>query len=266
MLLAFLITVAAGSATLVGALLALRPKMLRRSTMAVSLGFAAGAMILVAFMVMLPTSIEGLETGYGDSALTIAYAAFFGGIALMVLIDKLLPNRMNPSEREGKEHLLDDGLSQLDIQKLRRSGVLIAIAMVLHNVPEGLITFMGAAESPGLGISLAVAIALHNIPEGVAIAAPIYMATRSKKRALLYTGLASLAEPIGALLGFWLLSAALPVPAFDLVLAAVAGLMVFVCLDELLPAAKRYATSEHQAIYGVIAGMATMAISLLLFV
>lgn len=264
MLTAFLLTFAAGSATILGALAALHPKMIKRPAMAVALGFAAGAMLFVSFAEMLPASIAELRPVYGDTAALVAYGAFFVGLLSMLLIDTFLPKRVNPSEREGMETKVNSGLSKLELKKLRRSGLLIAVAVGLHNFPEGLITFMSAIESPALGISLALAIALHNIPEGIAIAAPMYAATGNKKRAFIYASLSGLAEPVGALLGFILLGALLPASLFGIILAAVGGVMVFICLDELLPAARRYGTSEHQAIYGVIGGMLLMALSLVL--
>lgn len=265
MLTAFLLTLAAGSATIIGALAALHPAMVRRPVMSVALGFAAGAMLFVSFVEMIPASIAELQADHGTNANLIAYGAFFAGLLLMLLIDKLLPNRINPSEREGKENTKDDGLSKTDLKKLRRGGLLIALAIALHNFPEGLITFMSALENPALGVSLALAIAIHNIPEGIAIAAPLRAATGDKRRAFVYAALSGLAEPVGALIGIVLLGVTLPASTFGIILAAVGGIMVFICLDELLPAARRYGSHGHQAIYGTIAGMGVMALSLVLF-
>lgn len=264
MLIAFLLALAAGSATVIGALAALHPKMIQRPAMAVALGFAAGAMLFVSFAEMLPASLNELRPLYGNGAMLVTYSAFFAGLLSMLLVDKLLPKSVNPSEREGMENTTNDGLSKLELNKLRRSGLLIAVAIGLHNLPEGLITFMSAIESPALGVSLALAIAIHNIPEGIAVAAPIYAATGNKKRAFTYASLSGLAEPLGAFIGFWLIGAMLPASMFGIILAAVGGIMVFICLDELLPAARRYGTREHQATYGVIGGMLVMAISLVL--
>ena len=264
MLIALLLTFAAGSATILGALAALHPKMIQRPAMAVALGFAAGAMIFVSFAEMLPASLDELQPIFGENATLVTYGSFFAGLLLMLLVDKFLPKRVNPSEREGMETKANSGLSKLDLKKLRRSGLLIAVVVGLHNFPEGLITFMSAVENPALGVGLALAIAIHNIPEGIAIAAPIYAATGNKKQAFIYASLSGLAEPVGALIGVLLLGAALPASMFGIILAAVGGIMVFICLDELLPAARRYGTGEHQAIYGVIGGMLLMALSLVM--
>jgi len=265
MLTAFLLTVAAGSATLLGALVALHPKMVGRSVMAVALGFAGGAMLFLSIAEVLPTSISELEGEYGQNAIIMGCGAFVVGLIIMFVVDKLFPHKENTNHHVGIEEPVKDDSSALSLRRLRRSGILIAAAIGLHNFSEGLVTFIGAVQSTELGITLAIAIAIHNVPVGIAIASPIYAATRSAKRAFSYAALAGLAGPIGALLGFLLIDALVPVAAFGVVLAAIAGLMTYICLDELLPAAKRYATGGHHALYGTAAGMGVMAVSLALF-
>lgn len=265
MLIAFLFTLAAGSATILGAFASLHPALIKRPAMAVALGFAAGAMLFVSFAEMIPMSLIELQKEHGSNADFITYGSFFAGLLLMLVVDKLLPNRVNPSDLEGRENKHDSGLKRWEIKKLRRGGILIAIAIGLHNFPEGLVTYIGALENPALGAGLAIAIAIHNIPEGIAIAAPLRAATGNNKKAFTYAALSGLAEPLGALLGIWLLGGVLSATTLGIVLANVGGIMVFICLDELLPAARRYSTGDHQAIYGTIAGMAVMALSLILF-
>lgn len=238
--------------------------MVKRSVLAVALGFAAGAMLLVSFVEMLPAAQQSITEEYGSAAAAIVMTAFFTGMAIIGVIDRFLPNSVNPSKREGLENQPNDGLNKQESKRLMRSGVLIAIAIGLHNFPEGLVTFIGTLQDPQLGIMLAIAIAIHNIPEGIAVAAPIYAATKSRKKAFLYTGLSGFAEPVGAFVGYMILAAVLPASLLGALFAAVAGMMVFICLDELLPAARRYEISPHQAIYGCIGGMAIMALSLVL--
>lgn len=264
MLTAFILTLLAGSATLVGGLLALHPKVIQRGVLSAALGFAAGAMLLVSFTEMLPASQHALAVAYGRHAFGISLAAFFIGMALIGIIDRFLPKAVNPSEREGLEDLPRDGLTAQETKRLLRSGLLVAVAIGLHNFPEGLVTFVGALQNPQLGIALAVAIAIHNIPEGIAVAAPVYAATKSRRKAFMYTVLSGVAEPIGALAGYLVLGAILPDSLLGALFAAVAGMMVFICIDELLPAAKRYETKSHQAVYGCVAGMAVMGLSLVL--
>jgi ZIP family zinc transporter len=150
-------------------------------------------------------------------------------------------------------------------KKLKRMGVLTALAIGIHNFPEGIATFTAALTEPKLGISIAVAIAIHNIPEGIAVSVPMYFSTQSRKKAFWYSFTSGLAEPVGAIVGFFLLRAILDDSTFGFVFAAVAGIMVFISIDELLPTAREYDTG-HKSIYGLVAGMFVMALSLLLFV
>lgn len=261
---ALLLTTLAGAATLLGGLFALHTKCIRRGVLSAALGFAAGAMLLVSFAEMLPASQDVLVSAYDSHAFGISLVAFFVGMAVIGLIDRLLPKSVNPSEREGLENLPCDGLSAAETKRLLRSGLLVASAIALHNFPEGLVTFMGALQDPQLGTALAIAIAIHNIPEGIAVAAPIYAATKNRAKAFGYTAFSAVAEPLGAVAGYLVLGAILPDSLLGALFAAVAGMMVFICIDELLPAAKRYETHNHQAISGCIAGMAIMALSLVL--
>lgn len=143
-------------------------------------------------------------------------------------------------------------------------GMFSALAIGIHNFPEGLATFTSALQDPTLGISIAVAIAIHNIPEGIAVSVPLYYATGSKKKAFKWSFLSGLAEPVGATIGFLILMPFMSDVVFGVLFASVAGIMVFISLDELLPTAEKYG-EHHLAIYGLIAGMAVMALSLLMF-
>lgn len=259
---ALFLTLLAGLSTVIGGVISLHKHMSSRKALAAALGFAAGAMLFVSFVEILPKAGEMLANHYA-AASWISIAAFFCGIALVALIDKIIPASFNPSEHEGAE-VEGKTISKGERKKLLRSGILVAAAIALHNFPEGLVTFIGALEDPTLGIMLAMAIAIHNIPEGIAIGTPIYAATKNKAKTVFYTLLAGIAEPIGALIGFIVIGAILPENLLGAILASVAGMMVFISIDELLPAAKRYETDPHQTIYGCIAGMLIMAISLAL--
>ncbi len=213
--------------------------------MAVSLGFAAGMMVLVSFGELLPVGLEVLGSGWG-------YAAFLGGMVVMFLIDVSIPHSY--------EGVVDAGAGASD-RRLLRLGTFVALGVAIHNFPEGMATFVSTLVDPRLGTAVAVAIALHNIPEGIAVAAPIYAATGSRKRALLWSFVAGAAEPVGAGLTAIFLLRVLNDAVLAVVLAGVAGMMVFISLDELLPAAKEYG-EEHAAIIGAISGMTVMAVSL----
>lgn len=227
--------------------------------LAAALGFSAGVMIYVALIEIFYKAKDSLTSALGDrSGYWITVGAFFGGIALIALIDNLIPSYENPHEM----HARPDHSEQTD-PKLLRMGFFSALAIAIHNFPEGLATFMAALTDPGLGVSIAVAIAIHNIPEGVAVSAPIYYATKSRAKAFWFSLLSGLSEPVGALIGFFLLRQWFNDITFGVVFAAVAGIMVYISLDELLPTAEEYG-EHHIAIGGVIGGMVVMAFSLVL--
>lgn len=261
MITAFLITLFAGLATSIGGLLATHKKILHRPMLAVALAFAAGVMLFVSFVEILPLGLATVERGSVMERLV--YGAFFVGIVTVLMIDRVLPKSLNPNEVEGGE----DHLSRNDTKtnkRLLRSGVIVAAVLALHNFPEGMSTFLASYEDLTVGIALAVAIAIHNIPEGIAVAAPIYAATKSRKKAFWWATISGLAEPLGALVAIALLQLVIPPEFTGLLFGFVAGMMVFVAIDELLPAARRYQTDKHQVVYGLIAGFAVVALSLLL--
>lgn len=187
----------------------------------------------------------------------LATAAFFGGIAVAMLIDKLVPSYENPHEVRKVEEMN----APLHHDKLVRSGTLFALAIAIHNFPEGMATFTAALTNPVTGISIALAIAIHNIPEGITVSVPIYHATGSRKRAFLLSFLSGLAEPLGALVAWLFLMPFLSPALLACVFAAVAGIMVFISFDELLPLAEEYG-EHHLAIYGLVGGMLVMALTL----
>lgn len=228
-----------------------------------ALGLSAGVMIYVSFVELFAEARISLIEAYGSLRGTwFTTLAFFGGIALIAIIDNFVPSGDNPHEVLDVNVVKDN--PQCEVNKLYRLGVLSAIAIAIHNFPEGIATFYSSIKDPALGISIALAVAIHNIPEGIAIAVPVYHATCNKKKAFLYALLSGLAEPLGAIIGFILLLRlnVLNDAMFGFIFAIVAGIMVFISLDELLPAAEKYG-EHHTAIYGLISGMAIMALSLL---
>ncbi|MDL2307871.1 zinc transporter ZupT [Desulfovibrio sp. OttesenSCG-928-C06] len=269
-LLAFGLTLIAGLSTGIGSLISLLAKKQNPAFLSVALGFSAGVMIYVSFVELLTQASSALTGYWGQKAGSWAtVGAFFGGIALIAVIDKLVPDSYNPhelghSERLGAKPEKANTLlnAKTDPAKLRRTGFLTALAITIHNFPEGIATFMAALTDPALGVAITVAIAIHNIPEGIAVAVPIYYASGSRKKALLYSFLSGLAEPFGALVGFLILLPLFTPAVFGISFAMVAGIMVFISLDELLPAAEEYG-EHHLCIYGMVAGMAVMAVSLL---
>ena len=265
MLLALLVSLLAGLATSIGGLMVLNKKTLQRSYLAVALAFAAGAMLIISLFQIVPLGIEYMESTTSDrTALVVVWLSFFAGIALVLTIDRLLPDVLNPNEMEGREDDMSVG-DQASTRYLMRSGALVAVVLALHNFPEGMATFFTTYQDPTVGMTLAVAIAIHNIPEGIAVAAPVYAATGSRKKAFAWATFSGLTEPIGALIAAAMVSWVVSPEFFGIFYGMVAGMMVFLALDELLPGAWRYQTDKHQTVYGMLAGMAMMAVSFILF-
>ncbi|MBU1367923.1 MAG: zinc transporter ZupT [Bacteroidetes bacterium] len=261
-IIAFALTLFAGLSTGIGSAIALLAKRTNTRFLSVALGFSAGVMIYVSFVEILSKARISLIEAYGiKQGSWITVAAFFGGILLIALIDKFIPSVENPHEVKRVEEM-----DHIDAKKkkLARMGLITALAIGIHNFPEGLATFIAALSDPNLGIAIAVAIAIHNIPEGIAVSVPVYYATGSRKKAFWISFSSGLAEPVGALVGYLVLMPFMSPVMFGLLFAVVAGIMVFISLDELLPAAEEYG-EHHYSIYGLIAGMAVMALSLLFF-
>lgn len=259
---AFGLTLIAGLSTGIGAAIAFFARKTNTKLLSVALGFSAGVMIYVSFIEIFVKAKDSLVSVAGENIGTVyAVAGFFAGMLLIGIIDKIIPDVENPHEMRG----LEDLKQSIDTSdpRLMRLGLMSALAIGIHNFPEGFATFMSALQDTKLGIAITVAIAIHNIPEGIAVSVPIYYATANRKKALKLATLSGLAEPAGAILGFLILRQFMNDYVFGFTFAAVAGIMVFISLDELLPAAQRYGR-HHYSIYGMVAGMAVMAISLLL--
>ena len=270
---ATILTLIAGSATGIGGALVLFKKKISSNFLAGALGLSAGVMIFISLAELFPEA-QAMITATGmPHGKIFVLLAFFVGMGIITLIDFAVPDYENPHEASGLS--LDTRTAAVGVleqagneKTLHRLGLMSALAIAIHNFPEGIATFIGALNDPEMGAGITFAIAIHNIPEGIAVAIPIYYATKSKGKALLYATLSGLIEPVGALL-CWGIAAIFGVeltggsPAFPLVLAAVAGIMIYISLDELLPTAEKYG-KHHIAITGVIGGMAIMGISLLI--
>lgn len=269
-LFAFMLTLFAGFATSIGALLAFFSKSKNYTILSVGMGFSAGVMIYVSFMEILPKSknsfIELYSSEITGEILTLV--AFFAGIAISAVIDHLIPEDVNPHETKSNSELLElkpqTITSIISDSALKRTGVFTALAIGIHNFPEGFATFAAALENPTLGIAIAVAIAIHNIPEGMAVSLPIYHATGDKKSAFWYATLSGLAEPLGAIVGFFILLPFMGEATLGITFGVVAGIMIYISFDELLPAARVYGNA-HTTIAGITFGMLIMAISLIGF-
>lgn len=260
-LFAFGLTLFAGLSTGIGSALAFYTKRTNKKFLSAALGFSAGVMIYVSMVEIFVKAKDSLELALGPKqGYIVTTLAFFGGIAVIGLIDKFVPSFENPHELRDIEDMEDAG----EKKELLRMGMFSALAIAIHNFPEGLATFTGALQDPTLGVSIAVAIAIHNIPEGIAVSVPLYYATGDKKKAFRLSFLSGLSEPVGALIGYFILRSFMTDTTFGIIFAGVAGIMVYISLDELLPTAEKYG-EHHIAIWGLIIGMAVMASSLVLF-
>lgn len=261
---AFALTLLAGLATGLGALLTFLSRSTSTKFLSIGLGFSAGVMIYISFVDILVKSQDALSTQYGSIiGESLGLFAFFFGILLIFIIDQVIPDNVNPHHalEFNKEHTS----CQTDqYSALSRAGGFTAIAIAIHNFPEGFATFVLALEDLNSGIAVAFAIAIHNIPEGLAIALPIYYATKKRKRAFTLAFASGLTEPIGAVLGYMLLAPLMGELTLGITFGVVAGIMVYISFDELLPTARRYG-DDHTVILGVVLGMFIMALSLILF-
>lgn len=286
------LTLFAGMATAVGSAIAFMAKRTNYRFLSVATGFSAGVMLYVSFVEIFFKGITALTQRYGDYwAHWVNVASFFGGMLLIGLIDNLIPAAENPHETHSEaetrplhdravrfvappepgtaraEDTHDHGAHRA---KLMRMGLFTALAIGIHNFPEGLATFLAALQDPELGVAIAVAIALHNIPEGVSVSVPIYYATGDRRKAFLYSVLSGLAEPVGAGVAYLVLrlvvggsGTAVPPELMGILFGGVAGIMVYISLDELLPTSRAYGKG-HDSLFGLVAGMVVMALSLLL--
>jgi zinc transporter, ZIP family len=290
------LTLFAGMATGIGSLIAFTVKTTNYRFLSVATGFSAGVMLYVSFVEILVKGSAALALEYGDYwGNWINVGSFFGGMLLIGLIDNLIPSAENPHEVHGKEAMrpLQDPSAPLPDfgalpvssgppgegaehvgaahkRKLLRMGMFTALAITIHNFPEGLATFLAALQDPMLGVAIAVAIALHNIPEGISVSVPIYYATGNRKKAFFYSLSSGLAEPVGAIVGYLAIlfffggdDGAIPPQVMGILFAGVAGIMVYISLDELLPTSRAYGKG-HDSLFGLVGGMAVMALSLLL--
>ncbi len=290
---AFGLTLFAGMATAIGSVIAFTAKRTDYRFLSVATGFSAGVMLYVSFVEIYAKGVDSLVERFGETgAHWINASSFFGGMLLIGLIDNLIPAAENPHEIHSEAETLPlhdpsarapdfDALSKSEAgypnthdhrahHKLLRMGLFTALAIGIHNFPEGLATFLAALQDPSLGVAIAIAIALHNIPEGISVSVPIFYATGSRKKAFLYSTLSGLAEPIGAIIAYAAIrfflggnSGAIPPEIMGILFGGVAGIMVYISLDELLPTSRAYGKG-HDSIFGLVAGMLVMALSLLL--
>jgi len=260
---AFGLTILAGLATGIGSAIAFffkRPKLVYLSF---SLGLSTGVMVYVSFVELLPHAFADLGKAWG-------IVTFFAGMTVIGVIDYILPDIENPHHSkkiEDLEMVGPEGKNRVEHRRRRRSalkrtGLITAIAIAVHNFPEGLAVFGTALHDLTTGAIIALAIMIHNIPEGISISVPIFYATGDRKKAFKISFLSGLSEPLGALIGFAILAPFLSAAVLSGLLGFVAGIMVYISVDELLPTAHSYGHG-HATVLGIALGMLIMALSLL---
>lgn len=284
------LTLFAGMATGIGSAIAFTAKRTNFRFLSVATGFSAGVMLYVSFVEIFVKGTDALTATYGNYwGHWVNAASFFGGILLIGLIDNLIPAAENPHETHSEAEtaplhnpsaplpdftadpvVFGDHHHNLQHTKLMRMGLFTALAIGIHNFPEGLATFLAALQNPKLGVAIAIAVALHNIPEGISVSVPIFYATGNRKKAFFYSVMSGLAEPVGAVIAYLLLrlffggdSGAIPAQVMGILFGGVAGIMVYISLDELLPTSRAYGKG-HDSLFGLMGGMLVMALSLLL--
>lgn len=257
-IIAFILTVIAGLATILGGSMSFFVKRKNLKMLATGLGFSAGVMIYMALTEILKDSHEYTQLYFGTKAGWITFAGFFLGIGLAALIDYFLPAHFGDEMIDKEPH----NISEED-ERIKKAGLLTAIAISLHRLPEGLTMFLVASTNLKLGIPLVVAMAIHNLPEGLAIGLPMYHATGKKRYAMLFSSIAGISGPIGAIIGFFIIKVFMPQIAIGILFAIVAGIMVYISLDTLMPTAREYG-ENHDVMAGIFAGMFFIGIGLLL--
>ena len=290
------LTLFAGMATGIGSIIAFTAKRTNYRFLSIATGFSAGVMLYVSFVEIFFKGAHGLAERYGEYwANWINVASFFGGMLVIGLIDNLIPAADNPHETHAEDEtkpLHDPSAPLPDFDavdatapkerelgvhdhahhhhKLMRMGLFTALAIAIHNLPEGLATFLAALHDPSLGVAIAIAIALHNVPEGISVSVPIFYATGDRKKAFLYSFLSGLAEPVGAFVAYLALrlfmggaDGGFPPQVMGILFGGVAGIMVYISVDELLPTSRAYGKG-HDSLFGLVGGMLVMALSLLL--
>jgi len=252
---ALLLSVLAGLSTCIGGTIAYFIKKPKLVYLSLVLGFSAGVMIYISFMELLPRAFESLGK-------IECLAAFFVGIIIIGLIDMSIPMIKNPHHYKD---LSDYGESKENKtnKMIMKTGMLSALAIGIHNFPEGLTTLGATLADLKLGIFIAIAVAIHNIPEGISVSVPIFYATKNKKKAFVYTFLSGIAEPIAAVIGVLILLPFMSIQIVSLLMSFAAGIMIYISIDELLPMAHRYGHS-HTVIIGIVLGMFIIAFSLFL--
>lgn len=257
---AMLMSLIAGGATAIGSLMVMFGNKTNTRFLSFALGFSAGIMVYISIACLIPDSIDYLSYELDAvKAGLLSIVFMIVGIAISAVIDTFVPEFENPHSLKKVE---DTHNNDKNVDSLYRVGIMSAVAIAIHNFPEGIATFMTGYGDISKGMSIAFAVALHNIPEGIAVSVPLYYATGNRKKAFVLSALSGLTEPLGALLAYLVLAPFMSDYLMGAIYAAIAGIMLYISFDELLPASRQYG-HEHSSVYGVMTGIAVIAVGLL---
>ncbi len=270
---ALILSTLAGLSTVLGGFVTFFIKENSLKFLSFGLGLSAGVMLFISLVDLYPESCEMIKNQMGENYLFLTVIFFAIGILTAVLIDYFIPDHLQSQmftkqlganeKHEDSTDCKEDENAVISIGKIKKAGILTAIVVAVHNLPEGLATFFLTAQNIMLGIGIVIAIAIHNIPEGMAISIPVYQATHSKRKAFLYSFLSGMAEPVGGVIGFVIIKTLFPTLCVGILFSMVAGIMTYISLDTLLPLSKDYDTG-HYSISGVVLGLLIMGFALVL--
>ena len=242
---AFMLSTLAGLSTLIGFIPVLLHLKNEKTIILTSLAFASGVMICVSLTDLIPESFQLLTSIFKEFPALLFLLIFICiGVIASMLIDKFLPKNDNKT---------------IANKKLYRLGLVSMLAIIMHNIPEGIATFLSSTTNSQLGFSLALAISFHNIPEGISIAIPIYFSTKSKRKAFFYTLLSGLSEPLGALIAYLFLANHINNFMMSIIFAIIAGIMMHISIYELLNESLQYKKKFLTFLFAVIGFLFMMA-------
>ena len=246
-LLSFIITAFAGISTIIGFLVIFIKKKNHNKIIVSSLSFASGVMVCTSISDLIPESINLLSSSLSTiNTVIFSFLSILLGIIVSMIINYYVPDNNNYEDNT-----------------LFRVGIISMIVIILHNIPEGIATFMASSSNINLGVSLAIAIAMHNIPEGITIAVPIYYSTGKEKLAFIYTLISALSELLGAIICYLVLRKYMTNFLLGIILSIIAGIMLEISFKTLLPSTKKY-NDKSRVIFFFIIGFVFMLLRVII--
>lgn len=272
-LIALTLSTLAGLSTVLGGFITFFIKKNSLKFLSFGLGLSAGVMIFISLVDLYPEASKLIKEQMGDSYLWLTVICFALGMLSAIIIDYFIPDHIesdaflkqigaNEKHTDSTTSILNEN-APIEIGKIKKAGIVTAIVVAVHNFPEGLATFFISSHDIVIGLGVIIAIAIHNIPEGMAISIPVYQTTHSKRKAFLYSFMSGMAEPLGGVVGFFIIKSFFPNLCLGTLFAFVAGIMTYISIDTLLPLSKDYDTG-HYSISGVVLGILIMGSTLVI--